>query len=76
MTVTDTTPAPSTSEPSRPHRTGRWIDDWEPEDPAFWDARYRGPALAFGTFRQSTEAATRMDCPRRRDFFVIGSRQE
>ena len=37
MTVTDTTPAPSTSEPSRPHRTGRWIDDWEPEDPTFWD---------------------------------------
>jgi MFS transporter, NNP family, nitrate/nitrite transporter len=20
----------------RPHRTGRWIDDWRPEDPDFW----------------------------------------
>jgi NNP family nitrate/nitrite transporter-like MFS transporter len=30
MTVTDTR-----------HRTGRWIDHWEPEDPAFWESRGR-----------------------------------
>ncbi|MDP3966792.1 MAG: MFS transporter [Nocardioides sp.] len=23
--------------PHRPRRTGRWIDDWHPEDPAFWE---------------------------------------
>lgn len=30
MTVTDTR-----------HRTGRWIDHWEPEDPSFWESRGR-----------------------------------
>lgn len=40
MTSTDVTPsteAPSPPGAPRRHRTGRWIDHWEPEDPAFWD---------------------------------------
>src|SRR5689334_902633 len=32
MSVTDS-PAPTAG-----HRTGRWIDDWRPEDPEFWEA--------------------------------------
>src|SRR5688500_18755926 len=32
--------APLHSAPPRPavpvHRSGRWIDDWDPEDPVFW----------------------------------------
>src|SRR5437870_4255287 len=35
MTVTDTTVDSGTS-PDQPHRTGRWIEHWDPEDPAFW----------------------------------------
>ena len=31
MSVTDTPAAAD-------HRTGRWIDDWRPEDPEFWEA--------------------------------------
>jgi NNP family nitrate/nitrite transporter-like MFS transporter len=29
-------PAPRSAAPAR--RTGRWIDDWRPEDPEFWEA--------------------------------------
>jgi nitrate/nitrite transporter NarK len=27
--------------PARPRRTGRWIDEWEPENPAFWESTGR-----------------------------------
>ena len=43
MTVSDTTTSSTTATPSAPpdsgapRRRGRWIDRWEPEDPAFWD---------------------------------------
>ena len=30
-------PAP----PATGRRTGRWIDDWRPEDPGFWEAAAR-----------------------------------
>ncbi len=33
MTLIDTTPAATAA----PRRTGRWIDDWRPEDPDFWE---------------------------------------
>ena len=40
MTSVITSPPDNSSAPesSGSHRTGRWIDDWEPEDPAFWEA--------------------------------------
>ncbi|GAA3530222.1 NarK family nitrate/nitrite MFS transporter [Aeromicrobium panaciterrae] len=28
----------SAPQPAATHRTGRWIDDWEPENPAFWES--------------------------------------
>lgn len=34
MTVTDTRPAATDAGTAR--RTGRWIDDWRPEEPEFW----------------------------------------
>ena len=39
MTATDlaTQTPPSGPETPRRHRTGRWIDHWEPEDQAFWE---------------------------------------
>ncbi|MDP2772873.1 MAG: MFS transporter [Nocardioides sp.] len=38
MTMTSTPQAEHASDPAAPHarRTGRWIDDWRPEDPEFW----------------------------------------
>ncbi len=46
MTVTDSRPATfaTSGEPAR--RTGRWIDDWRPEEPEFWETSGRqvGPA--------------------------------
>jgi NNP family nitrate/nitrite transporter-like MFS transporter len=47
MTLTSNTGVPAaddatTNPPSR--RTGRWIDDWRPEDPEFWDQRGRSVA--------------------------------
>jgi NNP family nitrate/nitrite transporter-like MFS transporter len=35
MTLTDHTETSAPTAPSR--RTGRWIDDWRPEDPEFWE---------------------------------------
>lgn len=41
MTATDTIAPPRPGRrpqrPDRPNRSGRWIDHWEPEDPAFWE---------------------------------------
>jgi NNP family nitrate/nitrite transporter-like MFS transporter len=34
---TDTAP-PLAAPPTAPPRGGRWIEDWRPEDPQFWDA--------------------------------------
>lgn len=39
MTVTDTRPA--ASEAAHDRRTGRWIDDWRPEEPEFWESTGR-----------------------------------
>ena len=37
MTLTSpTTDAEMVAEPTRRRRTGRWIDDWHPEDEQFW----------------------------------------
>jgi NNP family nitrate/nitrite transporter-like MFS transporter len=36
MTMTDTRPAAADAAPAR--RTGRWIDDWRPEEPEFWES--------------------------------------
>jgi NNP family nitrate/nitrite transporter-like MFS transporter len=35
MTITSTPAPPDASHSAR--RTGRWIDDWRPEDPEFWE---------------------------------------
>jgi NNP family nitrate/nitrite transporter-like MFS transporter len=39
MTMTDRRPAASATLPVR--RTGRWIDDWRPEEPEFWESTGR-----------------------------------
>jgi len=36
------TPTPPAEAPTR--RTGRWIEDWRPEDPDFWESTGRGVA--------------------------------
>jgi NNP family nitrate/nitrite transporter-like MFS transporter len=44
------------AEGSRSTRRGRWIDHWEPEDPAFWDATGRRVArrnLALSVFAEN-----------------------
>ncbi len=42
MTSTIDSPTQSTHDVGPPHRrTGRWIDEWDPENPAFWDATGR-----------------------------------
>lgn len=38
MTSLDTRTDPQLSTPSARRRTGRWIDEWEPENPAFWES--------------------------------------
>ncbi len=41
--------------PPRPPRGGRWIDDWRPEDPAFWETTGRRVArrnLFFSVFSE------------------------
>lgn len=35
------TTSPATPPAAKPRRTGRWIDDWEPENPAFWESTGR-----------------------------------
>jgi NNP family nitrate/nitrite transporter-like MFS transporter len=42
MTLTD---QHSSARPLAPPRTGRWIEDWRPEDPSFWAAGGRRIAL-------------------------------
>ena len=37
QTQPDLTAAPHPAPPARPRRTGRWIDDWRPEDTDFWE---------------------------------------
>jgi NNP family nitrate/nitrite transporter-like MFS transporter len=45
LTTTSTDPAPTAGSPADPgaprRRTGRWIDDWRPEDPEFWESTGR-----------------------------------
>jgi len=42
MSATETPSAAATEQtPPADRRTGRWIDDWRPEDPAFWEATGR-----------------------------------
>ncbi|MCW2841472.1 MAG: nitrate transporter, partial [Aeromicrobium sp.] len=45
MTSVVTSPPDSPSAPSVPaRRTGRWIDEWDPENPAQWAATGKGIA--------------------------------
>jgi NNP family nitrate/nitrite transporter-like MFS transporter len=37
MTLTSNPPATATAPDAPVHRTGRWIDDWRPEEPEFWE---------------------------------------
>ncbi|RHW26767.1 NarK/NasA family nitrate transporter [Nocardioides immobilis] len=37
MTLTSPPGSADTAAPPTQHRTGRWIDDWRPEDEKFWD---------------------------------------
>ncbi|SDD05499.1 MFS transporter, NNP family, nitrate/nitrite transporter [Geodermatophilus telluris] len=49
-----TTAPPTAAPPTRPRR-GRWIDDWRPEDPAFWESTGRRVArrnLVFSVFSE------------------------
>jgi NNP family nitrate/nitrite transporter-like MFS transporter len=49
------TAAVETLRPGRPAPTGRWIDDWRPEDPAFWaetGARVARRNLIFSIFSE------------------------
>ena len=51
--VTETTAPPTPHQPGRPG--GRWIDDWRPEDPAFWESTGKGVArrnLFFSVFSE------------------------
>ncbi|OCB54453.1 MFS transporter [Mycobacterium parascrofulaceum] len=50
-----TTPVLAPAPPSPRHRGGHWIDDWRPEDPAFWEATGRPIArrnLIFSVFAE------------------------
>jgi NNP family nitrate/nitrite transporter-like MFS transporter len=45
----------STAPVASPPRSGRWIDDWRPEDPAFWESTGKGVArrnLFFSVFSE------------------------
>ncbi|MDX6275992.1 MAG: transporter, family, nitrate/nitrite transporter [Nocardioidaceae bacterium] len=55
MTSVVTSPPDNQSAPpaAKPRRTGRWIDEWEPENPAFWESTGRTVAkrnLIFSIF--------------------------
>ncbi|WP_311210221.1 MULTISPECIES: MFS transporter [unclassified Aeromicrobium] len=61
MTIELDTPRSAPSAPTRAatpppqRRTGRWIDHWDPEDPAFWESRGRRVArrnLAWSIFAE------------------------
>jgi NNP family nitrate/nitrite transporter-like MFS transporter len=43
MTLTDN-PTESGAPTAPHHRTGRWIDDWRPEEPEFWETTGKGIA--------------------------------
>ena len=43
----DPTPGPS-------RRSGRWIDDWRPEDPEFWNAAIRADARLLAELAEGT----------------------
>ncbi len=50
VTLAADEPAPAT-----PRRTGRWIDDWRPEDPGFWESTGKAVArrnLAWSIFAE------------------------
>jgi NNP family nitrate/nitrite transporter-like MFS transporter len=54
-TIAPATPAEATAPPATESRRGRWIDDWNPEDEAFWRARGRRIArknLGFSIFAE------------------------
>ena len=36
--VVSSPPEQQPTPPASARRTGRWIDDWEPENPAFWES--------------------------------------
>ena len=42
--VVSSPPEQQPTPPASARRTGRWIDDWEPENPAFWEST--GQAVA------------------------------
>ena len=50
--------APSAAALTPRRRTGRWIDDWTPEDPQFWENGGRSPAATCsGRSSPSTSAS-------------------
>jgi NNP family nitrate/nitrite transporter-like MFS transporter len=52
---TTTTDAPVERKPARSSRRGRWLDDWDPEDEAFWERsgkRIARKNLAFSIFAE------------------------
>jgi NNP family nitrate/nitrite transporter-like MFS transporter len=44
MASVSSPPTDTSIDPTRSRRTGRWIDDWRPEDPDFWESRGRSVA--------------------------------
>ena len=44
LSVTVTTPVHSPPEPRLEMKEGRWITNWTPEDPAFWNGPGRATA--------------------------------
>lgn len=49
------TSSPSAAQAPPPVRSGRWIDDWRPEDPEFWESTGKGVArrnLFFSVFSE------------------------
>jgi MFS transporter, NNP family, nitrate/nitrite transporter len=53
--MTTTVPAPEAAQPHTFRHRGRWIDNWEPEDPRFWEnggSRTARKNLAFSVFAE------------------------
>ncbi|OCB40064.1 nitrate transporter [Mycobacterium malmoense] len=60
-----TAPVLAPAPPSPRHRGGHWIDDWRPEDPAFWEATGRPIArrnLIFSVFAEHVGFSVWMLC--------------
>jgi NNP family nitrate/nitrite transporter-like MFS transporter len=61
MSATETqSPAAAAAAPDVPAPSGRWIEHWEPEDPAFWEDTGKKVArrnLAFSIFACSGVSA-------------------